>query len=72
MNVLKAFRLEKTLVNRLSRIAKNSHRSEKYYVQEALRLYLEEYEDARIAKERFDDPGTKMISSKEIRKRLGV
>ena len=72
MNILKAFRLEKTLVNRLSKIAKISHRSEKYYVQEALRLYLEEYEDARIAKERFDDPKTKIISNKEMRRRLGL
>jgi predicted DNA-binding protein len=72
MNVLKAFRLEKTLVNRLSKIAKNSHRSEKYYVQEALRLYLEEYEDARVAKERFDDPKTKIVSSREMRQRLGL
>ena len=72
MNVLKAFRLEKTLVSRLTKIAKSSNRSEKYYVQEALRLYLEEYEDARIAKERFEDPKVKIISSKEMRQRLGL
>ena len=72
MTILKAFRLEKTLVNRLSKIAKISHRSEKYYVQEALQQYLEEYEDVRIAKERFDDPKTKFISSKEMRRRLGL
>jgi len=72
MTVLKAFRLEKTLVNRLSKIAKESHRSEKYYVQEALAQYLQEHEDACIAKERFDDPKTKFISSKEMRRRLGL
>ena len=72
MNVLKAFRLEKTLVSRLTRIAQKSHRSEKYYVEEALRLYLEEYEDARIAKERFEDHKTEIIPSKEMRKRLGL
>ena len=72
MNVLKAFRLEKKLVNRLSKIAKNSRRPEKYYVEEALRLYLEEYEDVRIAKERFEDHKTKIISSKEMRRRLGL
>ncbi len=72
MTVLKAFRLEKTLVNRLSKIAKDSHRSEKYYVQEALRFYLEEYEDARIARERFENPKTEIISSAEMRRRLGL
>ena len=72
MTVLKAFRLEKTLVNRLARIAKSSHRSEKFYVQEALRQFLEEYEDVHIAKERWDDPKTKFVSSKEMRRRLGI
>jgi predicted DNA-binding protein len=72
MNVLKAFRLEKSLATRLTRIAKSSKRSEKYYVEEALRLYFEEYEDARIAKERFEDPKTELISSKELRKRVGL
>ena len=72
MTILKAFRLEKKLVNRLSRAARETHRSEKFYVEEALRLYLEEYEDARIAKERFMDPGTKIISGKEMRRRLGL
>ena len=72
MTILKAFRLEKTLVNRLSKIAKASNRSEKFYVQEALRQYLEEYEDVRIAKERLDDPKTKFISGKEMRRRLGL
>ncbi len=72
MTVLKAFRLDKALVNRLTKLAKASHRSEKFYVQEALAYYLEELEDARIAKERFEDPRTKIISSKEMRKRLGL
>ncbi len=72
MNVLKAFRLEKKLVGRLSRVAKESRRSEKFYVEEALRLYLEEYEDARVARERFEDPRTKIISSQDMRRRLGL
>ena len=72
MTTLKAFRLESALVNRLTKIAKASNRSEKYYVEEALREYLREYEDVRIAKERFDDPKTRFLSSKEMRKRLGL
>ncbi len=72
MNVLKAFRLEKKLVGRLTRVARESRRSEKFYVEEALRLYLEEYEDARVARERFEDPRTKIISSQKMRQRLGL
>lgn len=72
MTILKAFRLEKKLVNRLTKIAKENRRSEKFYIEEALRLLFEEYEDLRIAKERIEDPNTEIISSKEMRKRLGI
>ena len=72
MTVLKAFRLEKNLVNRLSKVAKLNRRSEKFYVEEALRQYLEDYEDALIAKERFEDPKTKYLTSAELRKKLGI
>lgn len=33
---------------------------------------LEEYEDARIAKERFEGPRIRIISSQEMRQRLGL
>ncbi|MCB9747532.1 MAG: hypothetical protein H6755_03895 [Candidatus Omnitrophica bacterium] len=72
MSVLKAFRLPETLVAKLSKIAKENHRSEKFYVEEALRHYFADYVDAQIAKDRFNDPKSKIISSKELRGRLGV
>jgi len=72
MTVLKAFRLSAGLVNRLTTLAKSTHRSEKFYVEEALSHYLEDYADAQIAKDRFADPKSRVISGKELRKRLGV
>ena len=72
MSVLKAFRLSEPIVTKLSRLAKLTHRSEKFYVEEALREYLEDIVDAQIAKDRFNDPNSKIISSAEMRKRLGV
>ncbi len=72
MSVLKAFRLPESLVAKLVRLAKETDRSEKFYVVEALKQYLDDAVDARIAKDRFDDPKTKIINSKEMRKRLGV
>ncbi len=72
MTILKAFRLEKNLVNRLTKVAKLNRRSEKFYVEEALRQYLEDYEDAMIAKERYENPKTKYISSQDLRKNLGI
>lgn len=72
MTVLKAFRLPDTLVKRLSLLAKETHRSEKYYVAAALVHYFEDYLDAQIAKDRFNDPKSRIISGQELRKRLGV
>ncbi len=72
MNILKAFRLDESLVDRLAKLAQGTHRTEKFYVEEALRHYFAEYEDARIAKDRFSDSKSKIISSQEMRKRLGV
>ncbi len=72
MSVLKAFRLKESLVAKLKRIAKATRRSETYFIEEALLHYFNDYADAQIAKDRFEDPKSKLISSKELRKRLGV
>ncbi|MBM3251346.1 MAG: DNA-binding protein [Candidatus Omnitrophica bacterium] len=72
MTLLKAFRLPTGLVNRLAALAKATHRSETFYVADALAHYLEDYADAQIAKDRFNDPKSKIISGKELKKRLGV
>lgn len=72
MNILKAFRLDESLVERLAKLAQGTHRTEKFYVEEALRYYFAEYEDCQIAKDRFNDPKSKVLTSQEMRKRLGV
>jgi len=72
MTVMKAFRLPELLVEKLARLAKETDRSEKYFVVEALKQYLDDFADAQIAKDRFNDPKTRIISSKEMRKKLGV
>lgn len=72
MTILKAFRLPAELVNRLSSLAKATHRSEKFYVAEALSHYLEDYADAQIAKDRFNDPKSQIVTGLEIRKKLGL
>lgn len=72
MTVLKAFRLPEPLASRLSYLAKSTKRSEKFYVAEALEHYFADYVDAQIAKDRFNDPRSKIIAGAELRKRLGV
>ncbi|HAR63548.1 MAG: hypothetical protein DKM50_09040 [Candidatus Margulisiibacteriota bacterium] len=72
MTKSKSFRLPEGIANKLHEIAESTHRPEKYYVVEALKFYFEEYSDAQIAKDRFEDPQSKIISSEVLRKRLGV
>jgi predicted DNA-binding protein len=72
MTVLKAFRLPIRLINKLSLLAKATHRSEAFYVINALENYLEDHDDMQIAKDRFNDTKSKVISGLELRKRLGV
>jgi len=72
MTVLKSFRLPQVLAKRLTSLAKATHRSEKFYVEEALNHYLEDYVDAQIAKDRFGDPHSRLISGAELRKKLRV
>ena len=71
MTLLKAFRLPVGLVNRLTSLAKTTHRRETFHVTDALAHYLEDYADAQIAKDRFDDPKSKIISGTELRRQLG-
>jgi len=72
MTLLKAFRLPAGLVNRLTSLAKATHRSETFYIIDALKHYLEDYADAQIAKDRFNDPKSKIISGVQLREKLGV
>lgn len=72
MTILKAFRLPQALATRLTKFAKQTHRSETFYVAVALEHYFEDYADAQIAKDRFNDPKSNIISGEELRKRLGV
>lgn len=72
MSVLKAFRLPEQIAKRLSKIAQETQRSETFYVAQALERYFEDYADAQIAKDRFQDPHSKIISAQELRKRINV
>jgi predicted DNA-binding protein len=72
MNKLKAFRLPQKLVLRLAKLAKKTHRTETFYVSDALENYLDEYEDALLATERYEDADTTYLTSKELRARLGL
>lgn len=67
-----AVRLDQKIEKRLENLVKNTRRSKSYYAKEAIRFYLEEREDYEIALSRLQDHTDKKISSKELRKRLGL
>ncbi len=67
-----AVRLDKDIERRLEKLAKETHRPKSFYVREAIKLYLDEQEDYEIAISRLRDHTDNLISSAEMRKRLGL
>jgi RHH-type rel operon transcriptional repressor/antitoxin RelB len=65
-------RLDKETEKQLELLAKETRRTKNFYAKEAIRLYLQERNDYKIAMSRAKDQKDKTISDKELRKRLGV
>jgi len=72
MNTAISFRLPKTLADRLDSIAKETERPRSYIIQKALESYIEDYADLQVALDRLHDKTDPIISSKELRKSLGL
>ena len=65
-------RLPAELAKRLDGVAKETERPRSYIVQKALEAYLEDYADLQIALDRLHDRSDPMISSKDLKKSLGL
>ena len=59
------------IIEQLDEIAESTERTKSYLIKKAIERYLEEYADYDIALDRLKDPHDRIISSKELRKRLG-
>jgi RHH-type rel operon transcriptional repressor/antitoxin RelB len=66
-----SLRLPKTLAQKLSAAANALERSKTYIMQKALESYLAEQHDYQIALNRLLDKDDPVISSAELRNRLG-
>lgn len=66
-----ALRLSPELDQRLTALAKKTHRSKSYYAREALEHYIEDLEDTYLALKILENPG-KVYSSEEVRKMCGM
>jgi len=72
MSTALSVRLPKNLADQLDSIAKETERPRSFIIQKALESYIEDYADLQIALDRLHDKGDELVSSKDMRKSLGV
>lgn len=65
-------RVPDNLANQIDDLAVSLDRSRAYLVKKAMEMYLVEYADYFIALERLHDKDDAIISSQELKKRLGI
>lgn len=72
MSAALSVRLPEKLVHELEDIAAETERSRAFHIQKAIEAYLDEYADLQIALDRLHDQTDPTISSKDMRKSLGL
>lgn len=65
-------RLPDTVAKKLSTVAHETERSRSFIVQKAVETYLDDFADLQVALDRLRDNTDPIISSKEMRKSLGL
>ena len=66
-----SLRIPDNIHEQLEEIAEDTDRSKSYLIKKAIEHYLEEFADYQMALDRLNDKNDDIISSKELRKRLG-
>jgi RHH-type rel operon transcriptional repressor/antitoxin RelB len=66
-----AVRLPERLEERLSDLAKQTHRPKSYYVKQAIQDYLDEHEEHLLALSRLEKKNPR-ITLEEMERRLGL
>ena len=72
MSTAVSVRLPKSLADQLDSISKETERPRSFIIQKALEAYIDDYADLQIALDRLHDKGDEIVSSKEMRKSLGL
>lgn len=72
MKATVSIRLPEELTKNLDDIAKETERPRSFHIQKAIETYIEDFADLRIAIDRLRNPKEEVISSKELRKSLGL
>ncbi|MDY6839559.1 MAG: ribbon-helix-helix domain-containing protein [Thermodesulfobacteriota bacterium] len=72
MSTAISVRIPEKMAEKLSEIAKETERSKSFHIQKALEAYLAELADLQVAYDRLHDTADPVISSKDMRKELGL
>lgn len=71
MSVSISIRLADPTAKTLEELAKATDRPKTYFIEKALESYLAEYADYQVALDRLRDKDDPIVSSAELRKRIG-
>ena len=72
MSAALSIRLPEPLAKELNQIAEETERSRSFHIQKALENYIEDFADVQIAIARLRDPRDPVVSSRDLRKSLGL
>ena len=72
MSAALSVRLPEVVARELDHIAKETERSRSFHIQRALKNYIQEFADVQIALDRLRDQHDPVISSRDLRKSLGL
>jgi RHH-type transcriptional regulator, rel operon repressor / antitoxin RelB len=67
-----SLRLSDRTARALEKLSKMTDRPKTYFIEKALESYLAEYADYQVALDRLRDKDDPVISSAELRKRIGA
>ena len=65
-------RIPDPLAKKLAGVARDAERPKSFIIQKAIESYLDDYADLQIALDRLRDSSDAVVSSKDIRKSLGL
>ena len=72
MSTAVSIRLPDVLARELEHIAEETERPRSFHIQKALESYIEDFADVQIALDRLRDQRDPVVSSRELRKSLGL
>ena len=72
MSTAVSIRLPEKLAKELDHVAEETERSRSFHIQRALEAYMEDLAELQIALDRLRDQSDPVVSSRELRKSLGL